>query len=519
MKFTISKSSPQSFKADIIAIGCYERQREEGDIKRRPALIKHADGGIVLDKALGGSLSKQMAIEGFTGERGKSRLFFTAGKIPARFILVIGLGPREKFDLEILREAGAEMARMSKSVSASSIALVLERGPVGEDTAPARARAIAEGVILGGYKFDRYKTGAKDDIRDHSTTAFLYQGEAKAVRDAIEAGKIVADATLICRDLVNTPASDATPSILAKRANELSDDAGLSCTVWGSDLIKKNRMNGLLAVAKGSADPAFIIMNYKPKEKPKAHIILVGKGITFDAGGISLKPPKSMEGMKMDMAGGGVVMAAMWAIGKIRPNVEVSGYIPAAENLPDGLASKPGDIVTMRNGKTVEIVSADCEGRMVVADALSYASDQRPDVLVDLATLTGGAVYCCGELYTLVLGNDQRAIDRICRAADCVGELVWQLPIVESYMKGYTSGIADLNNTGKSRAQTINGALFLREFIDRTSWVHLDIAASSSTDEDVPLSPKGATGAMVRTIIGFIMGYKRGAISDDVNCV
>ncbi|MFA4875658.1 MAG: M17 family metallopeptidase, partial [bacterium] len=292
-------------------------------------------------------------------------------------------------------------------------------------------------------------------------------------------------------------------------AKQIAAECGLRCTVLKPDAIRRERMAGLLAVSRGSAEPpAFISLVYKPKGKPHGHVAIVGKGITFDAGGISLKPPRGMELMKGDMAGAASVLYAMQAIAALKPRAQVSAYIPAAENLPDGKAIKPGDVIKMRNGKTVEIVNTDGEGRLIIADALSYAADRNPDAIIDVATLTGGAAYCCGELYTLVLGSEQKLVDKLCRAAEAEGEPMWQLPIVEQYKKGYTSGIADLNNSGKSKAQTIMGAIFLREFVGKTPWAHLDIAASSWADDELPIGPKGATGIMVRTLVEFVNGFK-----------
>lgn len=511
MKFTVSRSAPKSFKTDIIVIGCYERPLEEGETKRRPALIKHTDGGIAFDKALGGTLSRQVAIERFTGARNTSRVLFTAGKIPAKFILLVGLGPKEKFELEVLREAGAKIAEAARETRSASAALVLERGPVSEDTAAERARAITEGVILGGYTFDRYKTGAEKDPPSHNLTTFLYQGDAGPVRKEIEAGRIFAEAACRCRDMVNMPGSDLTPTALAKYAKEAAEaNASLTCTVMGEEAMRKMKMNGILSVSKGSAEPpVFVLLKYRPKEKARASVALVGKGVTFDAGGISLKPARGMEAMKADMAGAAAVIAAVEAIAELALPVEVTAYIPAAENLPDGRALKPGDVITMKNGKTVEIISTDAEGRLLLADALSYAADEKPDVIIDVATLTGGAVYCCGELYTLVMGTDQKIVDKLKRAAEQAGEPIWQLPIVDAYKKGYTSGIADLNNNGKSKAQTILGAIFLREFVGNVPWAHLDIGASNWTDEGWPTAPRGATGASVRTLVAFVAGFKK----------
>jgi leucyl aminopeptidase len=514
MKFTIVKAAPESFKTDVIAIGLYERADEEEEGKRRPALIKHIDGGIPLDRALKGELSRQIAAECFTGERGTSRLLFTAGRIPARFVLLMGLGPRASCNLEVLREVGATIARAAAEVGAASAAFVVERGTVDEMPASTRARAIAEGIVLGAYRFERYKTKAERKAAVHAVTHILYQGDAPPMREAIEAGRLAAESQNAARDLVNMPPIDATPRAIAARARQIAAKHGLRCTVLSREGIERERMGGLLAVSQGSAEPpAFIALTYRPKGKPAGHVALVGKGITFDAGGISLKPPRGMELMKNDMAGAAAVLLAMQVIAIAAPKVQVSAYIPAAENMPDGRAIKPGDVIKARSGKTIEIITTDAEGRLVLADALSYAVDRAPDAIVDVATLTGGAAYCCGELYTLVMGNDQKLVDRLLHAAEEAGEPMWQLPIVEAYKKGYTSGIADLNNTGKSKAQTILGALFLREFVGKIPWAHLDIAASSWTDDPLPTGPKGATGTMVRTLVEFVCGFRK-SVSD-----
>lgn len=511
MKFTISKSSPEKFKTDIIAIGCYERSHEDDENKKLPALIKHSDGGTRLDRALGGTISKQIYAEKFTGTRGTHRLFFTAGKIPAKFILIIGLGPQNKFDLEVIREAGSTISKIAREVLAISVGLVLEQGPLSEEAAVDRARAITEGVVLGNYEFNRYKTGENQKKSAFGLTTFLYRGNAQTIRSGIALGEIYAEATCFCRDLVNTPSTDATPTDLATVAQTLANEHGLKCHIMETEEIRKARLNGILAVSKGSSEPpSFIVLKYTPKEKPRARIALVGKGVTFDSGGISLKPARGeIKDMKSDMAGAAAVLGCMKAIAKLTPSVEVTGYIPAAENMPDGRAFKLGDIYKAHNGKTIEVLNMDAEGRLILADALSYATDHNPDVIVDIATLTGGAAYCCGELFTIILGNDQKIVDKLRKAAESCGEYMWQLPMVEQYKKGYTSGIADLNNIGKGKAQTILGALFLREFVKDVPWAHMDIAASSWTDEELPTSEKGATGAMVRTLISFVMGFKK----------
>jgi leucyl aminopeptidase len=511
MKFTVTKAVPQSFTSDLVAVGLFERSKEDSGDGKKHALIKHIDGGIDLDKALGGEISRQIARENFTGAKGKTRLLFTAGKIPARFVLLIGVGPRKDCTLEVLRGAGAAIARACDDVGAASAALLLERATIDDMSVPARVRALAEGVVLGAYRFDRYKSEKNGEKMRLQRMDFLYSGDAAPVRTAANEGRVIAEAQNFARDLVNIPGNHLTPRQIAAKAKGMAKKYGLSCQVLGPDGIKREKMGGLMAVTQGSAEPpAFVIVTYKPKGTSLGHVALVGKGITFDAGGISLKPPRNMDQMKGDMAGGAAVLAAMQAIAQLKPKAQVSAYVPASENLPDGKAVKPGDVITMRNGKTVEILNTDAEGRLVLADALSYASQKKPDAIVDLATLTGGAAYCCGELYSLVMATDQKLAEKLKKSAENVGEPMWQLPLVEEYKKGYTSSIADLNNTGKSKAQTILGALFLREFVGDIPWAHLDIAPSSWTDEQLPLGPKGATGVPMRTLVDFVCSFRKG---------
>ncbi len=510
MKIIVSKSLPESCKTDVVAIGLFERPKGEGSGAKH-AIIKHVDGGIALDRALGGSISKQISSEEFKGERGTHRMLFTAGRIPAKFVMLVGLGQKRDLTLGVLRETGAHMARTAASVKAGSVASVLEMGSVDEMPAPARAAALAEGALLGSYSYDSYKTGEEAKSKPIEEFHLLYKGNAVPVKEAVGRGVLLAEAQNDARDLTNAPGADATPKLLAARARKVATKHKLTCKVMGREAIAKERMRGLLAVSRGSSEPpAFIILSYKPKAKALSRVALVGKGITFDAGGISIKPARGMADMKGDMAGAAAVIEAMAAIGQLKPKVAVDAYIPAAENMPDGRALKPGDVIKMRNGKTVEITNTDAEGRVVLADALSYAAGKKPGAIVELSTLTGGAAYCCGELYTLVMGTDQKLVDRLKKSAEGEGELIWQLPIVEEYKKGYTSGIADLNNTGKSKAQTIMGAIFLREFVGDVPFAHLDIAASAWTDEKTPLCRKGATGAMVRTIVEFVSSFRKG---------
>lgn len=505
MKFKIAKGSLESFKADVVVVACFEKETKKGE-KPKPASLVKEDGGVAIDEKLKGEISKLIVAEEFTGAEGKTKLIFTAGLIPARYILLVGLGQKKAFSAELLRKIGSEIAKAANDVKATSLGVVFQGGAMGEFGVPARMQAVVEGAILGSYMFDKYK---KEDSRKKRTldnVYFLASGDKAMFEKAIQTGQIIADATNFARDLGNTPPTDMTPAILAKITKEIAGENRLTINVMGPKGIHAEKMEAFLSVAKGSAEPpVFIHMQYRPAKRAKAKIAIIGKGVTFDSGGISIKPPKGMEQMKDDMAGAAAVIGTMKAVAGLKPQVTVDAYIPACENMPAGNAIKPGDIVRARNGKTIEIITTDAEGRMILADALSYAADKKPDYMVDLATLTGACVYAVGERYIAIIGNDQRLVDRLKKSGDKAGEPLWQLPLEKEYKKGFTKGIADLKNVGSSKADTINGALFLEEFIGETKWAHLDIASTSWTDEELSYAPRGCTGAGVRVLLNFLM--------------
>ena len=507
MKFKIAKGAPEAFKADVIVIACFEKEKKEGE-KPKPAQLMKEDGGLTIDRKLKGGISKLMAHEEFTGSEGKSKLIFTAGLVPARYALLVGLGQKKSFNLDSLRKAGSAIAKAANDVKANSVAAVFQREPLNEIGVPSRMQAVTEGMILGSYVFDKYK---KEEDRKKQTLEncyFIAAGNKSVFEKAVSAGEAIAHATNFARDLGNTPSADMTPSILAGVAKEIGNRNRLSVGVMGLKEIRAEKMEAFLSVAKGSSEPpVFIHMQYKPAKKARARVAIIGKGITFDSGGISIKPAKGMDQMKDDMAGAAAVIAIMKAVASLKPQVSVDAYIPACENMPAGNATKPGDVVRARNGKTIEIISTDAEGRMILADALSFASDKKPDYLIDVATLTGACVYAVGEKYAAILGNDQRLIDKLKRDGEKAGEPLWQLPLEKEYKKGLKKGIADLKNIGSSKADTINGALFLQEFVGDTKWAHIDIASTSWSDEDLPYAPKGSTGAGVRILINFLVNF------------
>jgi leucyl aminopeptidase len=362
------------------------------------------------------------------------------------------------------------------------------------------ARAVAEGARLGAYAFKEWRSEPPDEVLE--LVAIAARGGAKVVA-AIEQGVAVAEAQCLARDLVNTPGGALTPEVLAEVAVEIAEREGLEVTVLGYDEIVAAGMGGLLGVNRGSEqEPRFVELRYEP-EKPRGTLALVGKGITFDSGGLSLKTGEGMMTMKMDMGGAAAVLGAFSALRAVVPRCRVLGYLPITDNMTGGDATRPGDVLTMRNGTTVEVLNTDAEGRLILADALCLASEAEPDAIVDLATLTGAARVALGPLYACVLGSDQTLVDRLLAASRVTGEGLWQLPLAREYRDDLKSSIADLKNVGGD-AGTIIGALFLSEFVDGVPWAHLDIAGPAFADKDLPLAPRGATGYGVRLLVEYL---------------
>jgi leucyl aminopeptidase len=506
MKFTVTKGALETFRADVVAIGCFESEKGT-EKKPKPAVLQKGDGGIAVNHALNGQLVKLIEAEEFTGAEGRQKVLFTAGMLPARYVILAGLGKKKEFTADTLRRAAGSIAKAVNDVKGETLAMVFARDALGGIKTAVRMQSVVEGIILGTYSFDSYKKDEDKQKKTLKTVYFLNSGNPKQYESSILKGQAIADATNMARDMGNTPGLDLTPSVLAKKAKEVAVKGRLAFDLMNEEKIKAENMNAFYSTAKGSDEPpVFIRMTYRPARKAKAKVAIVGKGITFDAGGISLKPPRGMEQMKDDMAGAAAVISVMQAVAVLKPQVAVDAFIPACENMPSGRAIKPGDIVKARNGKTIEIISTDAEGRMILADALSYASDKKPDFMIDLATLTGACAYAVGEKYIAVLGNDQRLIDKLKKSGEGAGEPLWQLPLEREYKKGLTKGIADLKNVGSSKADTINGALFLEEFVGETKWAHLDIASTSWSEEEKPFSPRGSTGAGVRLLLYFLLG-------------
>ncbi|MFW6151270.1 MAG: leucyl aminopeptidase [Chloroflexota bacterium] len=456
-----------------------------------------------VDARLDGAISSMVSGQEVKGKYGEVTVIHTFGKLPARMVAIAGLGQREQFDLDRVRGVAGEACRTLRKMNCRRVATVLHGAGAGGIDATDSARAVVEGSLLGLYEFTLYKKSEYSEIED---LVLVERAEDRmpAVEQAVNRARVVADSTVLARDMVNEPANAMTPSRMAEIATDIGRKHGLEVNVMRPDEMERMGMGALLAVARGSVEqPRFIVMRYRGDAGSNSTAGFLGKGVTFDSGGISIKPSEGLGEMKDDMAGGAAVIAALGAIARLEEKVNVTGIVPATENLPSGSALKPGDIVRALNGKTIEIVSTDAEGRLILADALSYAGNEGLSPLVDLATLTGACRVALGTLYSGIFGNDREFVDRIVSASGYAGEKLWPMPLPEEYREMNKSQIADVKNTGNRYAGAITAALFLSEFVDKRPWAHIDIAGTASSSKETGYTVKGATGVGVRTLVEF----------------
>jgi leucyl aminopeptidase len=423
----------------------------------------------------------------------------------AKRILLAGAGKPEKFDTTELRKLAGAAVRHLKSKSAKRIAIVLE----GVWATAEHAAAAVEGAILGEYEPDRYKTG-DDDKKSVDAFSVAVPGGGEGLEVAVAHARVIAEAQNYTRSLVNEPANRLTPNGVAEAARKAASECGLACEVLDRGAMEKLGMGALLGVAQGSAEPpVLIVIRYRP-EAPAgtSHLGLVGKGVTFDSGGISIKPAEGMEKMKYDMAGGAAMIGAMRAIAALKPAIPVTAFIPCVENMPGSRAQRPGDIVTALSGKTVEVINTDAEGRLILADAITYARRQGCTHLVDAATLTGAVVVALGHLNVGLFANQDGLRDRVLAAAKAEGERMWPLPLEDDYKEYLKSAFADLANVGGRWGGAITAAIFLKEFAEDTPWVHLDIAGTAWLDDGKPHLAKGPTGVPLRTLVRLALDWR-----------
>ena len=487
-----------------------------------PALIVNLFRGVrfpggatgAVDRALDGMITSLIKDGEITGKKGEMTLLHTMGKIPPARVVVAGLGSNEEFDTEVVRRVSSEALRFLRRRGIGTAVTIAHGAGIG-GLAPADAgQAIAEGSLLGLYRFDRYHTNGDegDEEFENLTIAELDPSRAESIRQGVVRGSAMAEATMIARNMVNEPANVMTPTSMAEVARRVAEDNGLGFEVLDNADMREMGMGAFIGVAQGSEEPAkLIILTYDgDPQSPGNNLGLIGKGITFDTGGISLKPAANMEAMKGDMAGGASVIGAMQIIAQLKPRINVTGMVAATENMPGGSAQRPGDVVTAMNGKTIEVINTDAEGRLVLADALSLARQRGITRLVDIATLTGAMVTTLGKACTGVMGNDDGLIGDVIEAGRQTGEKFWQLPMFDEYKELIRSDVADMKNTGGRQAGSITAAFLLKEFVEGAAWAHLDIAGTSTSEKASGYLAKGATGTPARTLAQLAVNLSNG---------
>lgn len=458
-----------------------------------------------VDNALGGVISDLVRQKEIKGKLNEITLIHSLGKLPSAKVVVVGLGKKTELTLDRIRGAAAETCRWLRGKGVADIAIVALGAGINDISLPDAVQAVTEGVYLGLYAFRKHLTKeAEGEIKQ--VTVFSDTVNKLILEQACRKGKILAEATIMARDMVNEPSNFMTPSDMADAAKKMAKAHKLDITILEREQMKKLGMGAMLGVAQGSDEPPkFIVLSYKGTSSKEIDIALVGKGVTFDSGGISIKPHDGMGDMKGDMAGGASVISAIGAIAQLKPKINVIAVVAATENLPSGHAFKPGDVLTAMSGKTIEIISTDAEGRLTLADALAYAVKQGAKRIIDIATLTGSMHVALGNICTGTFSNNKELEDRLIAAGAEAGERFWAMPMYAEYKEQNKSDVADIQNTGGRYAGSITAAQFLGEFVGNTPWVHLDIAGTSTSDKDRGYFVKGATGLPVRTLVNLVM--------------
>ncbi len=474
--------------------------------------MKHPEGDLAaVDTALGGAISQLIREGEIKGKLNEITLVHSLGRLPASRVVVAGLGKQK--DLSATRVCGAvaETCRWLRKRGVDNIATVAHGAGINNISPETSAQAVTEGAILGLYTFRMHMTKKDDEYGEVKQLLIAGGNNVKtSLETGVSKGRVVAEAANLARDMVNEPANYMTPAHMAEAARKLAAEYKLEVSILEREQMAEMGMGALLGVAQGSQQPPkFIVLRYRGKSSDETDVALVGKGITFDSGGISIKPSEGMGEMKGDMAGGAAVMAAIGAIARLKPKINVTAIVPATENMPGGKALKPGDILTAMNGKTIEIISTDAEGRLILADALSYVKKLGAKFIIDVATLTGACRVALGDICTGAFANNQELVDKVIAAGSEAGEKIWQLPMFDEYKELIKSDVADIKNTGNRYGGAITAAKFLAEFINDTPWVHLDIAGTSQTDKERACLVKGATGVPVRTLVNLVLALAK----------
>ena len=524
MKTILHTGTPAQFETECLVIPVLDTaENNNGDKagKHNPQI--QTDDKAVLDAA-----ADLIAAGEVTGKMLEIALLHKPAGLKAKRLMLIGGGNAKNFSSYELRKLAGAAVRSLKAKDLKSFAFVApsswagKADPAGQSTLAFRrggmedaVKSIVEGAFVGNFDPDYYKSDREDQKIEELVIVAPKGANSRSLNTAVEQGRIIGEAQNFTRDLVNEPGNRMTPTILADRAKAMCDETGLVCEIYGPDKIKELKMGAFWSVAQGSEEePRLIVMRYEPDRAPKRRVLgLVGKGITFDSGGISIKPGEGMEKMKYDMAGGAAMIGAMRAIAQLKPNLRVIGIVCASENMPSGKAQKPGDVQIAMSGKSIEIINTDAEGRLVLADGLHYARQLGCTHLIDAATLTGACVVALGMVNVGVFANDEDFYDRFSKSLQKSGEKMWRLPVNEEYRDMIKSNIADIVNSGGRWGGAVTAAMFLKEFVGDTPWLHLDIAGVAWMEDNKPWIAKGPSGIPVRSLVEFVRDLAAGPSS------
>jgi leucyl aminopeptidase len=496
MQIRVEKGAAEKFPCELLLLFSFEFPEPlEGPIKN-------------VDLEWKGFISSLMNQGDFKGELFERKLLYTQGTLPAKRVLLTGLGKRGEFDLEKWRGASSRAGQYLRDAGVKQFAFAIKK--FGRFAEEELAEAFVAGLLLGVYQYNEFKTLERDKIKEIGEVILLGEttGEWNSLNRGTETGRIVAKAVCMARDLVNGPSNKITPTLLSEKARQIAKDDGMGIEVLEMGQVEAMGMGAFTAVAKGSLEPAKFIILEQNKNKGFDTVALIGKGITFDSGGISIKPSEGMERMKDDMSGAAAVLAIMQAASRLRIPLHLVGIIPATENLPSGKAYKPGDVLKTLSGQTVEVISTDAEGRLILSDALSYSLRYQPKAIIDLATLTGACVVALGDYVIGLFGNDASLLKRIEEASEKTGEKAWRLPLWDEYFEYLKSDVADFRNVGTRAAGAIIGGIFLSKFVEKIPWVHLDIAGPAFIEKERPYVPKGGTGVGVRLVVQLLRDWR-----------
>jgi len=519
MKITVTTATPSQIETECLVVPVLDA----ATMPKNGEKTKHAPQLQTDDKAVAAAATDLIASGEVTGKLLETTLLHKPHGLKAKRLLLIGGGKAKNFTSYELRKLAGAAVRSLKAKNLKSFVFVAPNSWTGEADPESQStwvfrrggitdavKSIVEGAYVGNFEPNYYQSDRED--KQIEEVVIAAQGDEKALNAAAEQGRIIGEAQNFTRDLVNEPSNKMTPTILGERAKKMSDEVGLQCQVYGPDKLHELKMGAFWSVSQGSdEEPRLIVMRYEPKGAPEKPVLgLVGKGITFDTGGISIKPADGMEKMKYDMAGGAAMIGAMRAIAQLKPNLRVIGIVCASENMPSGKAQKPGDIQIAMSGKSIEVINTDAEGRLVLADGLHYAKQLGATHLIDAATLTGAVVVALGMVNAGVFSNDEQFYESFSRSLRKSGEKMWRLPVDEEYREMLKSNIADMMNVAGRWGGAVTAAMFLKEFVDDTPWIHLDIAGVAWMEDNKPWIAKGPSGIPVRSLVEFVQDLARG---------